>query len=192
MRYWICECECVNTDANVAYLALQDPRLLNDQRKQTSKQGCCMCCMCCCKDEGCTHTHTRTGWASGDGHRQRGQRDCRTADQLKKGEGRQEKTENRQHKKRKPNKAIEQSGSLGRTCHKTDERMSRQTNESKSKSNREDGQERGLSKSSWRLIHIYFWHLRACLKAPQARGRARECTRGKAEASRQIIVPNPF
>lgn len=39
MRSWICECECVNTDANVAYLALQDPRLLNDQRKQTSKQG---------------------------------------------------------------------------------------------------------------------------------------------------------
>lgn len=45
-----------------------------------------------------------------------------------KGDKRQ-KPKTGKHKKRKPNKAIEQSGSLSRTCRKTDERMSRQTNE---------------------------------------------------------------
>lgn len=99
---WMWVCECVNTDANLAYLALQDPRLLNDQQKQTSKQGQTglLHVLHVLLQGWGLHAHTHTGWASGDGHRQRRQQDCRTADQLKKGEGRQEtKTENRQTQK---------------------------------------------------------------------------------------------
>lgn len=84
--------------------------------------------MCCCKDEGCTHTHTqdeRAGMGTDS-------EDSRTVGQLtslkrEKG-GKRQKPKTDKHKKRKPNKAIEQSGSLSRTCRKTDERMSRQTN----------------------------------------------------------------
>lgn len=93
------------------------------------------------------HTHTQDERAGmGTDSEDSGTVGQLTSLKREKGDKRQ-KPKTGKHKKRKPNKAIEQSGSLSRTCRKTDERMSRQTNEREREQERRQAGE-GLSISS--------------------------------------------